>query len=156
MLCVAILQIVAKYISVWTKFSSLSKISNAFCLIIEFKFAKKWQNYNSRRLTKLPGVQIVLFQTGEENGRSFNVCTSRKFTASGLRKGKFGLIFYEKVWILKNLTFILAKKTLFEPSSVLRDENNKTTINNSIIFQQNWRKLGQKYRKCEEKQLNHV
>ena len=53
-------QMVAKQINFLRKFSqSFLKNKNAFYIFIEFKFAKNWQNYNSRRLSKPLVVQLA-------------------------------------------------------------------------------------------------
>ena len=51
-------QMFAKQINFSTTFFNLSKIKS-HCLTIKFKFAKNWQNFYSRRLTKPAEVQLT-------------------------------------------------------------------------------------------------
>ena len=43
------------------KILSISKLNIEFCVIIEFQFAKNWQNYNSRKILKPVEVHWTLF-----------------------------------------------------------------------------------------------
>ena len=79
-------QMVAERINFLTKSFNLLKIKMNFVYLKTLNLQKKWQNYNSRRLSKVMGVKLARLSASKEYGRSFKVFTSGKFKTSRLKK----------------------------------------------------------------------
>ena len=67
-----------------------------FVYSMSFNLQKNWQNYNSRRLSKPVGVQLVQFSAQTEYDRGFKVFTSIEFKASRLKKANLVPILVSK------------------------------------------------------------
>ena len=91
----------------------MSKINNEFSLIIAWKFAKKTQNYNSKRILLTVGAQLALFELMINMNAGVRFPLSVILSKSGLKK-IFGHNLNEKSLLFEQFSINSFQNNLIE------------------------------------------